>query len=70
MTILYADIFNGSDGMPPIVLYEYQAGRSGDFPKAFLDGFSGIVQCDGYSGYNKVEDVILAACSAHWRRKF
>lgn len=61
---------SGSDGLPPIVLYEYQAGRSGDFPKAFLDGFSGIVQCDGYSGYNKVEDVILAVCSAHCRRKF
>lgn len=61
---------SGSDGLPPIVLYEYQEGRSGDFPKAFLDGFSGIVQCDGYSGYNKVEDVILAVCSAHCRRKF
>ena len=61
---------SGSDGLPPIVLYEYQAGRSGDFPKAFLDGFCGIVQCDGYSGYNKVEDVVLAVCSAHCRRKF
>ena len=61
---------SGSDGLAPIVLYEYQAGRSGDFPKAFLNGFSGIVQCDGYSGYNKAEDVILAVCSAHCRRKF
>lgn len=61
---------SGSDGLPPIALYEYQAGCCGDFPKAFLDGFSGIVQCDGYSGYNKVEDVILAVCSAHCRRKF
>lgn len=61
---------SGSDGLPPIVLYEYQAGRSGDFPKAFPDGFCGIVQCDGYSGYNKVEDVVLAVCSAHCRRKF
>ncbi len=61
---------SGSGGLPPIVLYEYQAGRNGDFPKAFPDGFCGIVQCDGYSGYNKVEDVILAVCSAHCRRKF
>ncbi len=61
---------SGSDGLAPIVLYEYQAGRSGGFPKSFLEGFSGIVQCDGYSGYNKVEDVILAVCSAHCRRKF
>ncbi len=61
---------SGSDGLPPIVLYECQAGRNGSFPKAFLDGFSGIVQCDGYSGYNKVEDVVLAVCPAHCRRKF
>ncbi len=61
---------SGTDGLPPIVLYEYQAGRSGDFPKAFLEGFSGIVQCGGYSGYNKAEDVTLAVCSAHCRRKF
>ena len=61
---------SGSDGLPPIVLYEYQAGRCGSFPKTFLTGFSGIVQCDGYSGYNQVEDVVLAVCSAHCRRKF
>lgn len=61
---------SGSDGFAPIVLYEYQAGRSGSFPQNFLAGFSGIVQCDGYSGYNQIEDVVLAVCSAHCRRKF
>jgi len=61
---------SGSDGLAPIVLYDYQSGRSGDFPKNFLEGFSGMIQCDGYSGYNKVEDVILVCCVAHCRRKF
>lgn len=61
---------SGSDGQPPIVLYDYQAGRNGKFPKNFLEGFSGMIQCDGYSGYNKVEDVILVCCVAHCRRKF
>lgn len=61
---------SGSDGLTPIVLYDYQSGRSGDFPKNFLEGFSGMIQCDGYSGYNKVEDVILVCCVAHCRRKF
>ena len=28
------------------------------------------MQCDGYSGCNKEEDVIFAVCSAHCRRKF
>lgn len=47
-----------------------QALRSGVSPKAFLEGPSGTVQCDGYSGYNQVEDVALAVCPAHCRRKF
>ena len=28
----------GMDGLPPIVLYEYQPGRSGEYPKKFLRG--------------------------------
>ncbi|SCQ00036.1 IS66 family transposase, partial [Anaerobium acetethylicum] len=60
----------GSDGLPPIVLYDYAAGRSGMYAKDFLDGFKGLLQCDGYQGYNKVMDVILVCCLAHCRRKF
>ena len=29
-----------------------------------------MIQCDGYQGYNKVEDVTLVCCLAHCRRKF
>ena len=61
---------SGTDGLPTIVMYEYQPGRSGDYPKHFLEGFHGLLQCDGYQGYNKVEDVQLACCMAHCRRKF
>ena len=61
---------SGSDGLPGIVLYEYQPGRSGVYPQKFLDGFHGKLQCDGYQGYNKVDDVQLICCSAHARRKF
>ena len=53
-----------SDGLPKIVLYEYQLGRSGSYPKQFLEGFQGLLQCDGYQGYNKVADVLLLCCSA------
>ena len=60
----------GTDGKPPIVMYEYQPGRAGNYAKNFLEGFSGLLQCDGYQGYNKVEDVILVCCLAHLRRKF
>jgi transposase len=61
---------SGSDGLPPIVLYDYQPGRGGKYPQSFLEGFTGLFQCDGYQGYNKVEDVILVCCLAHCRRKF
>ena len=44
-------------------------GRSGKWAKAFLDGFSGVLITDGYSGYNKVHDAEHAGCSAHMRRK-
>jgi hypothetical protein len=55
----------------PIVLYDYQDGRSGDFPKKFLQGFKGYIHVDGYAGYHKLEpDVKLSACFAHVRRKF
>ena len=29
-----------------------------------------MLQCDGYQGYNSVEDVLLVCCMAHCRRKF
>lgn len=59
-----------TDGLPGIVLYEYQPGRKGAYPKQFLEGFHGKHQCDGYQGYNQVADVLLLCCSAHARRKF
>lgn len=61
---------SGNDGLPGIVLYEYQPGRAGKYPKAFLDGFSGYVQCDGYVAYGALEDVVLVCCLSHCRRKF
>lgn len=61
---------SGSDGLSQIILYDYQPGRGGRYPQEFLEGFSGMLQCDGYQGYNKVNDVILVCCLAHCRRKF
>ena len=60
----------GSDGLFPIILYDYAPGRSGSYARDFLEGFTGLLQCDGYQGYNKVADVILVCCLAHCRRKF
>lgn len=41
----------------PIVLYKYEVGRSGSFPKQFLKGFEGYLHCDGWTGYDKVENI-------------
>ena len=54
----------------PIRLFEYQPGRSGDHPKAFLKGFHGYLHTDAYSGYTKVSGVTRCFCWAHMRRMF
>lgn len=61
---------SGNDGLPAIILYEYQPGRQGEHAKNFLEGFSGMLECDGYTGYNSVENVVLVCCLAHCRRYF
>ncbi|SHK64017.1 IS66 family transposase [Paramaledivibacter caminithermalis] len=55
---------------PQIVLYDYQKSRAKKHPKAFLSGFKGYLQTDGYPGYNDVENVTLIGCFAHARRGF
>lgn len=53
-----------------IVLYDYHEGRSGDFSKEFLNGFAGYLHCDGWHGYDKVENIRRVGCWAHVRRYF
>ena len=59
---------SGNDGLPPIRLYDYQPGRGGYHAEAFLEGFSGYLTCDGFSGYNKLKNVTRCGCLAHMRR--
>ncbi|MCK8462807.1 IS66 family transposase [Aliiroseovarius sp. S1339] len=59
---------------PPGVAFTYAPGRSGQYADDILKGFSGILQVDGYAGYDRllkrVDDcVALAYCWAHARRK-
>ncbi|MCP4300039.1 MAG: IS66 family transposase, partial [Gammaproteobacteria bacterium] len=56
-------------GPPNIVLYDYQASRSGQCARDYLDGFRGYLQVDGYAGYQQTE-AVLVGCWAHARRKF
>jgi transposase len=62
---------------PPAVVYAYAPGRGGVHAVKLLDGFTGVLQVDGYAGYNALADparpggsVTLAYCWSHLRRKF
>jgi hypothetical protein len=62
---------------PPAVIYSYAPGRGGKHVETLLEGFSGILQVDGYDGYNVLVrpdrrggPVTLAYCWAHLRRRF
>lgn len=54
----------------PIRFFEYQPGRGGKYPQAFLQDFKGYLHTDAYAGYNKVDDVTQCFCWSHVRRKF
>lgn len=62
---------------PPGVVYFYAPGRAGENAEAFLTSFDGILQVDGYTGYNRLTKpsrrggapLRVAHCWAHARRK-
>ncbi|MBY5624886.1 IS66 family transposase [Rhizobium leguminosarum] len=63
-------------GAPPGVAFTYAPGRGGIHAERILQGFSGILQVDGYAGYNRLiapervgSHIRLAYCWAHARRK-
>jgi len=54
----------------PVVIYDYQPGRSRENLKSFLQGYEGYLQCDGYSVYDNVDNILAVGCWAHTRRKY
>lgn len=54
----------------PIVIYDYQPSRARSCPETFLADYAGYLQCDGYSAYENIDDIIPVGCWAHARRKF
>lgn len=66
--------WDGAD--PPGVAFTYAPGRGGGHAERILEGFGGVLQVDGYAGYNRPiapervgPEVRLAYCWAHARRK-
>ena len=66
------------DDANPNVVYEFSLTRKGKEPTRFLEGFSGYLQADAYTGYDALftdstaasGQVIEVACMAHCRRKW
>lgn len=71
---VYAREQRGWDGPdPPAAVYFYSPDRKGERPASHLKGFRGVLQVDGYAGFERLTaggGVKLAACWAHARRKF
>jgi transposase len=59
------------DGMHAVV-YDFADSRAAAHPKQFLEGWSGKLVCDDYSGYKGLfaDGVTEVGCLAHARRKF
>jgi transposase len=66
--------WGGTD--PPAVAFTYAPGRGAVHALKLLDGYRGIVQCDGYRVYKTIAEtapdaaITLAFCWAHLRRRF
>jgi transposase len=67
--------FGGAD--PPGVVFRYAPGRAGLHAEEMLAGFNGVLQVDGFAGYNRLQranrqggsPLRLAYCWSHGRRE-
>ena len=57
----------------PLLLYTYAPSRGAEVPRRLLEGFRGVLQTDGYAGYDEVGEqpgILHVGCWVHARRKF
>lgn len=52
-----------------IIVYSYHDGRDGEYCKELYKGFSGYLHSDAYSTYKNLENIKVAACWDHVRRR-
>lgn len=61
------------DPIQKLVLFNYRKGRGQNGPKELLADYTGYLQCDGYTVYDKIgadSNITLTGCLVHARRKF
>lgn len=69
----YMWCYHNPDPTNRFILFDYHLSRGSEVPQAKLVDFQGILQTDGYSGYNTLrlrDDIINIGCFAHCRRRF
>jgi transposase len=65
--------YHSGDPGNRFILFDYSASRGAHVPDEMLEDFSGLLQTDGYGGYNnqrKKNTIINLGCWDHSRRKF
>jgi len=61
------------DPIRQLAVFDFTRTRKRDGPQKFLDGYSGYLQADAYTGYDSIyagDQVREVACWAHARRKY
>lgn len=69
----YMWVFRGGDPSAPSLYFHYHQSRAGKVAANFLGDYRGVVQTDGYVGYDFLDHqtgVSHLGCWAHSRRKF
>lgn len=69
----YMWCFHSCEPNNRFVVFEYSDNRTGAVADQRLKNYQGILQTDGYIGYNRIrfkKDIINIGCWAHCRRKF
>lgn len=69
----YMWVQTGGPPGKPVVIFDYDASRSGEVPVRLLHDYQGYLMADGYDGYNKLAKMAgieRLACWAHVRRRF
>jgi len=69
----YIWVSRGGPPGKPVVLFDYDPTRGHEVPLRLLDGYHGILQSDGYAGYDAVckkRGLVSVGCWDHCRRKF
>lgn len=69
----YMWVIRGGPPGGPGIVYHFSPSRSAEVAKTLLDGYQGVVQTDGYTGYDFLDTkdgIVHVGCWAHVRRKF